>query len=197
LSLSACQEGDDVRASPRVIRSSDTEAEEGELERRFDGPPPRARPSDRLEPWRTGPEAHAALARAAARERVDADLAAILVVERALLEADLRERGLDFLTTALDARARSTTVEVALSEGQRAYLRVLCEPRVRAAATAGGLLAIPMRLTERIDAETLDEHVQPELLSSALLWERAAVACGRTMSEWAALAALDLLATTR
>ncbi len=182
---------------PRIIRSSDAETQEGEHESHFDGPPPRARPSDRLEPWRTGADARAALAQAAADERVDVDLAATLVVERALLEADLREHSLGSLATALDACARATTVEVALSEGQRAYLRVLCEPRRRTAATQGRLLAIPMRLTERISAETLDEHVRPDLLSSALLWERAAVARGRTMSEWAMLTALELLATNR
>jgi hypothetical protein len=179
---------------PRLVSSNDSNTPPRSEDRaRFDGPPPRARPGDRLEPWPASVTARAPLAEAATREGINPDLAAILIVERTLLDEDFTRRGLDGLVPALDTRARSTVVEVVLSEAQRAYLRAICKQRiVQLQDGTRHLLAIPMRLTERITADTLDEHLRCELLPSAILWERAAVATGRTMSEWAAFAAHDL-----
>jgi hypothetical protein len=179
---------------PRVITSTDPAAHD-EAEPRPHGTPPRARPSDRLEPWSASAGARARVAEASRKENVSFDVAAIVIVERFLIARDLSIRGLASLASTLDERASTTKVELALSEPQRAYLRVLCSrPTAPLSTDTPHLVAIPMRLTERINAEALDELLQVELLASALIWERAAVATGRTMSEWAALTAADVLA---
>lgn len=122
----------------------------------------------------------------------------IVVVERALLDEEFARRGLASLMPALDDAARAARVEVPLAEPQRAYLRALSSGRKHAAPDATStFVALPMRLTDRVASATLDACLRTELLDSALAWERAAVAAGKTMSEWAAYAALGAVASRR
>jgi hypothetical protein len=167
-------------------------------EPRFDRPPPRARPSDRLEPWPSSAAARKALAHAAREQCVAFETAAVVVVERSLLDDEFARRGLAPLTPVLDEAARAAKVEVALAEPQRAYLRALYPSRNSAAPnTMPAPVVLPMRLTDRVASATLEACLRAELLDSALAWERAAVAAGLTMSEWAAWAALDAVASRR
>lgn len=158
----------------------------------FDGPPPRTRPSDRLEPWPSSPDALDALARAARERQIPFATAAAVIVERSLLDTELHRRGLSSLIPALDQRARAAQVTLALTEPQRAYLRAISTSRFGAAVDeTPALVALPMRLSDRVAVATLDECLRPELLDSALIWEQAAAASGQSMSEWAAFAALE------
>lgn len=180
----------------RVIRPD--RIDEDPDEPRFDRPVPRARPSDRLEPWPSSAAALKALARAARERCVAFETAAVVVVERSLLDDEFARRGLAPLTPVLDEAARAAKVEVALAEPQRAYLRTLCSSRAGTVSnTMPALVLLPMRLTDRVASATLDACLRAELLDSALAWERAAVAAGLTMSEWAAWAALDSVASRR
>ncbi|MEX2646445.1 MAG: hypothetical protein WD249_09300 [Gaiellaceae bacterium] len=127
----------------------------------------------------------------AAREaRLPFETAAAILVERALLDDDLGALGLGSFASLLDAAAAEAAISIELSEGQSAYLRVLYGNERRPAENTTCLVAIPMRLTERIGDEGADRLLRAKLLPSARLWERAAVISGRTMSEWATLAAL-------
>jgi hypothetical protein len=127
------------------------------------------------------------LALAATEERVDFSLAAVVVVERMLIEEDLRLAGHGPALTILDGAASATRVMVELSEPTSAYLRAL-EGGSAAASRVRDSVRLPMRLTERVGARTLERLLDARMLRSALAWERAAVLSGRTMSEWAALA---------
>lgn len=154
--------------------------------------PPRTRPYERLEPWPLTEETARRLAAAANARQLPFETTGALVVERTLLARDLSMPGRDSFTTALDEIASRMRVERALTEPQSAYLRALSPSRLPAVRTANlpHLLPLPMRLIERIGEGGLDGAVDVTLLESALLWERAAVLNGRTMSEWAALTAL-------
>src|SRR5260221_11821273 len=90
-------------------------------EPRVDRPLPRARPSARLEPWPSSAPARKALAHAARERCVAFETAAVVVVERSLLDNELARRGLAPLTPVLDEAARAAKVEFALAEPQRAY----------------------------------------------------------------------------
>ena len=173
-----------------VTRAGDLD--ECPVDERFDSPPPRTRPSDRLEPWPCSPDARLALARAARERQISFATAAVVVVERSLLDTELRERGLSSLIQTLDARARTAQVTLALAEPQRAYLRELSTSRNRDFVDeTPALVALPMRLSDRVAAATVDACLHPELLDSALAWERAATASGQSMSEWVAFTALE------
>lgn len=162
--------------------------------RGFEAPTPAARPADRCEPWpvEDGPQLRS-LAAAADVCGLSLELAAVLVVERALLAGELAEYGFDGLPRRLDAMAARAKVTVELAEPLSAYLAALSRRRPRGAAgSLPRLLAVPMRLTERILARPGRPQLDATLLRSALAWERAAVLEGRTMSEWAAVKALEL-----
>jgi len=158
----------------------------------WDAPLPTARPADRCEPWTlVSSEGAAALAAAAAEERIDFLLATVLVVERSLVEEDLRYGGLGTTLPILDRTASKARVRIALSEPMSVYLRTL-EGAATAASSMRESVRIPMRLTERVAERTLERLLDARMLRSALAWERAAVLSGRTMSEWALLQALSL-----
>ena len=163
----------------------------------FDGPLPESRPSDRLEPWIIGVQTAADFAAAAIELGVPFQLAAIVVVERTLAEADLEACGAAGVIRHLDATAQASAVALELSEPQSAYLRALSRPlseRLVGSSRESRLrrsVALPMRLTERIGAADIDQLLKSDAIASALAWERAAVLEGRTMSEWAALRALQ------
>jgi len=108
------------------------------------------------------------------------------------IEEDFAARGLCAMTARLDVLAASAEVVIGLSEAQSAYLRVLSRGSAQQTGALPRLLPVPMRLIERIGQEGLVRRVDPALLETALLWERAAVLSGRTMSEWAALALLEI-----
>jgi hypothetical protein len=163
------------------------------FERGFEAPMPTARPADRCEPWPITERAQVhALAIAAARYGVSLELAAVLVVERALLAGELAEHWRHELDDRLDAEALEARVAVELSEPLSAYLAALSGHTRVEARSLPRMLALPMRLTERILARQGQPQLDAALLTSALAWERAAVLEGRSMSEWAALKALAL-----
>lgn len=175
----------DARFAPRVIDGGRTDAS-GAPE------PPLTRPGDRLEGW---PATRAAVQRmraAAERSSVATTTAFAIVVERALIQRDLEQRGLAQRAPELDAIAARMTVNTPISDGLSEYLRVLYDHRAKESAPPP-LVPIPMRLTERISAAVLDELLDPDLFPSALRWERAAAVSGLTMTEWAAFALLDLV----
>jgi hypothetical protein len=167
----------------------------GAVERaRFDAPPPSARPSERLEPWTLSEDRRArALGVAAAKLDVPFQLAAAVVVERSLLRDDFAALGLNHMLDRLDEEAAQAIVAIELSEALSAYLRALAGCARQPSRAHAHLAALPMRLIERIGSVGPVPHLDETLLESALLWERAAVRAGRTMSEWATLKALELL----
>jgi len=152
------------------------------------------RAGDRHEPW-TLPvgDALRALAGAAGEAGVDVELAVRLTVECALVCDDLRAAGVD--PAALDAVAAAERVAGELDAAAAAYLRRLTGRRRGTAARALGEVVtagLPLRLSARLLAADLDALVAAVPLERALAWETAAVLAGRTMSEWAPLAALRL-----
>jgi hypothetical protein len=158
----------------------------------FDAPPPRARPSERFEPWPIAEETARPLAEAAARRGLLPETAGPILIERALLEEDFAARRLGGMTVRLDELAARAEVEIELSEAQSAYLRALSRGSAKQAVAHPRLLPVPMRLTERLGEEGIAKRLAPGPLGAALLWERAAVLSGRTMSEWATLAMLEV-----
>jgi hypothetical protein len=181
------------RTALRVVGGDGDEAG-GVFERGFEAPPPTARPADRCEPWfiEDGAELRA-LADAASRGGVAFGLAAVLVVERRLLAVELATQGLDGeFARRLDAEAACANVTVELSASLSAYLVALSGHSREAAGSVTAPVALPMRLTERILARQVEPQFDAALLPSALMWERAAVLEGHTMSEWAALKVLEL-----
>jgi hypothetical protein len=169
------------------------ETAEAQRDPGFDAPAPKARPSDRCEPWPTDDDDRlTSLAGAAAELGVSLDLAVIVVVERSLVADDLVDRARDEIVERLDAEAAKAFVAIELSEPLSAYLCALTSYDRAAARLLPRLIALPMRLTERIGAQGPTARLDAALLKSALSWERAAVLQGRTMSEWATLKALEL-----
>lgn len=175
------------RFAPRVIDGGRSEAIGVE------DPPALTRPSDRFEGW-SATEASVLRVRAAARRAsIPLTTALVIVVERALIGLELADRGLARHAAHLDAIASRTTVTKPLSDGLSEYLRALYDGGSAHEDALPSLVPIPMRLTERVLAVSVDELLRPDLLPSALVWERAAVACGLTMTEWATSALLDLV----
>lgn len=177
-----------------MLVSAAPEIDAGPFERgRFDGPPPLARPSDRLEPWllESGPSV-IAFANAAYQRGVPFQTAVSVVLERQLLGEVLGRNGIATVVAILDAQAQVATVECELSDGLAAYVRVL-SPRSRDFERASPrIVALPMRLSERLDgSDSIVPRLDSRLLDSALAWERAAALRGLTMTEWAGLAALS------
>lgn len=177
----------------RVVTGDRSEGVGAErFERGFEAPTPTARPADRCEPWPVEDEPQLRALAAAAAGGISLELAAVLLVERALLASELAAHGVDELADRLDAEAARATVAVELSEPLSAYLFALSGRGRGAAGSLPRVLALPMRLTERILSRQGRPQLDAALLSSALAWERAAVLEGRTMSEWAAVKAFEL-----
>lgn len=171
------------------------------------------RAGDRHEPWTlpAGDALHA-LADAAAAAGVEFELAVRLCVERALVREDLRAAGADL--ARLDALAAAADVAAPVNAADCAYLRRLTRrdpaPQRRELGDAV-IVGLPARLSARLltalpalageapggaAAEALDDLLADANadVESALAWEIAAVLDGRTISEWAPLAALRALA---
>ena len=119
-------------------------------------------------------------------------LAAGGVQEIVLVAQDLAAYGRDELTGLLDAAAGRARVAIELSEPLSAYFAALSPRRQGEEGSLPQVLALPMRLTERIGVRGGCLRLEAALLASALAWERAAVLEGRTMSEWAFVMALGL-----
>lgn len=169
------------------------EAVEARRDPGFEAPAPTARPSERCEPWPVDDQGCLrSLAAAAVELGVSVELASVVVVERSLLADDLSARGFDEISARLDAEAARASVTIELSESLSAYLCALSSHDRGTSRSLPRLIALPMRLTERIGADGGAARLDAMLLASALSWERAAVLEGRTMSEWATLKALEL-----
>jgi hypothetical protein len=144
------------------------------------------RPGELHEPLPLSPAAAEDLARAARACGTDCDVLGSVLLEAALAVEDLGERRF----TALDPLA-SVPPGLALSAAEAGYLRALGvgrRPRI-VHARPRPAIPVPVRLTARLaqlDVERELARVPPAL---ALRWERAAVARGRTLSEWALLRA--------
>jgi hypothetical protein len=186
----------DSRSGALRLVAGDRAEETADAARRdpgIDAPTPTARPSERCEPWPVGDQHRLrSLAAAAAERGISLELAIGVVVERSLLADDLAARRLDEVAARLDAEAAHASVTIALSEPLSTYLCALTSHDRGASRSLPQLIALPMRLTERIGASGPAARLDATLLQSALSWERAAVLEGRTMSEWATLKALEL-----
>jgi hypothetical protein len=143
------------------------------------------RPADRSEPWIPGKfELVNDLARVASVVGLDLNLSAVLIIERALIEAEFEARCERLDSRRLDSTAAATAVVIELSAATADYLRVL-NPRAGGPSPAPTTLRLPMRLGDRILRFGLEPLLRPELLTSALAWERASALAGQTMTEWA------------
>lgn len=148
---------------------------------------PTVRPTERHEPWSISGVAIADLERAASDAGVELSVAVAVVVERRLLLDLLPEarRGEEWL----DRRAAQVRARTALSAASAAYLRALTNgsrPRSEAApAWTLGHVALPARLSDRLFAAWPPAPaLRADELRPALLWERAAVLSGLTLTEW-------------
>jgi hypothetical protein len=157
--------------------------------------PTACRPTDALEPWRipVTPQLRR-LAKKAGALGLALDTAAAVVVERSLV---IREHALEAVLLEVDHRAAVSAVQRPLSAASAAYLRTLscggaARPKVQGPKV---ILALPARLNDRIGSlDALCDLVEPDTLATALDWERAAVAGGWTLTEWAVGEALALRA---
>lgn len=156
------------------------------------------RAGDRHEPW-TLPASPAlrALAEAALAAGIELELALRLCLERALVVADLRAVGVE--VARLDSLAARACVSGALDAADCAYLRRLTRREDAGSARPLGdaiIVGLPSRLTARLLAAGPEELLERAGLDveAALSWEIAAVLDGRTISEWAPLAALRVRA---
>jgi hypothetical protein len=142
------------------------------------------RPADRSEPWIPGkPELVNDLARVASVVGLDLNLSGVLIVERALIAAEFEVRRERLDSRRLDSIAAATAVAIELSAATADYLRTL-NPRTGGPSPSPTTLRLPMRLGDRILRFGLEPLLRPELLTSALAWERASALAGHTMTEW-------------
>lgn len=149
------------------------------------------RAGDRNEPWTLAvDDAVRTLAGSAFAMGIDFELACRLAIECALVGDDLRAVGVE--PSSLDAVAAAQPVEEQLDAAASAYLRRLTQrPDVERRELGEAVtLGLPVRLGARLLRADLDALVASADLARAIAWETAAVLAGRTMSEWAPLAAL-------
>jgi hypothetical protein len=140
-----------------------------------------------------------ALALAVANSNLDTSCAVELCLERALVVHDLAAVGYPQLYERLLTVAGKIPVRRALPAAKARYLQMLIAARdldplhATADGASGAIVDVPYRLFPRVTA-IVDEIVSAGVdhLAEALTLEIAAVADGRTMSEWTALAALRL-----
>lgn len=171
--------------------------------------PPRRlprRPGERREPL--GAVVSPRLRAAASARGLDVRCAAELCLERALVVRDLATFGRDDLYPPILATAAAVTVTESLPPAKARYLRMLVVSRDRVGneldAPRGAsheaddarddvVVDVPLRLFPRV-ARVADAvaNATEDDLAEALALEIAAVSDGRTMCEWAAVAALEL-----
>jgi hypothetical protein len=151
-----------------------------------------SRAGDRLEPWALpATSVVARLAERAAAAGLDPDLAVRLCVEVALAQVTLRQVGVDPQT--VDRLAEAPRFQRRLDDRDAAYARRLThaagDPQpgpTRSLATVG----LPLRLTAQLHDVDLTDLLRDADPVQARSWELTALAEGRTISEWALLAAL-------
>ena len=119
-----------------------------------------------------------------------ASLAALLAIECALTRETLRTAGAETLLGAIDREASAARIHVGLGDPTRAYLRALDGADNIQQEGPMTQVRLPMRLTDRIAGREIAPLLDAAELDRAVSWERAATLAGRTMGEWAALAAL-------
>lgn len=156
------------------------------------------RTGDRHDPWTLkASEPVRVLARGAAARGVDLELAVRLTVEHALVRRDLIAIGVDAGT--VDLVAHAARVSDRLDASAATYLRRLTHPRDGVRSNLGDSITVglPLRLTARLLAVSIETLIREADLDRAIAWEVAAVVAGRTMSEWAPLAALSAGASAR
>ena len=125
------------------------------------------------------------MAQAANSAGLDTNLAVVLIVERALIEAEYKLRTRNLSVERLDARAECAQVTMELTPATADYLRAL-NPRIANASPTPATFRLPMRLSDRIlRLGGIRCLLKSEVLRSGTSWERAAVLSGQTMSEWA------------
>ncbi|MDO8212386.1 hypothetical protein [Conexibacter sp. CPCC 206217] len=153
------------------------------------------RAGERNEPWTLAASLPLRrLAGAAYAIGIDLELALRIALESELACRDLRDAGVD--PALLDAAAAAQRVDGQLDAAASAYLRRLTHERdsprrdVDDAVTVG----LPARLSARLLRADLDHLLSTADIARAIRWETAAVLTGRTISEWAPLAALRLAA---
>jgi hypothetical protein len=137
------------------------------------------------------------LCRAAAARRVDPGVALTLLVERALVLDDLRWLGHDVedARTVLGLEAAEQPAPL-LGPGQpnAGYARALNGLAPAGTRDLRGIPSLPARVLARVDdarvEAILDETPLTLALGEAVAWERAALATGRSMAEWALLVLL-------
>jgi hypothetical protein len=138
------------------------------------------------------------LASAAAERGLELGCAIELCLERALVLRDLEAVGRASLYPRLLALAEPARVRRALPQAKARYLQFLVGARERSRGGShdgcGGdvTIDVPLRLFPRVVDVAEDADLDATALCEALRLEIAAVSDGRTMSEWAALAALAL-----
>jgi hypothetical protein len=156
------------------------------------------RPGERREPL-TLPRLPNNLAVAAEARGLELSCAVELCLERALVLRDLADLDrLGLYARVLDRAAR-TPVRRPLSPAKARYLQMLVTARDRPPVPSGAdssknkaVVDVPLRLFPRV-LDIVDEAILGDCdLHAALQIEIAAVSDGRTMSEWAAFAALHL-----
>lgn len=159
--------------------------------------PPR-RPGERREPL-VVPHLPLELGQAAAERGFDLGCAVELCLERALVVRDLADVGVASLYPRLLALAATTRVGRALPAAKAHYLQVLLaaldrgsEPTAKEHGAKETVIDIPLRLFPRVVDVVPSAQLDANALDEALRLEVAAVGTGRSMSEWAVLAALGL-----
>jgi hypothetical protein len=162
--------------------------------------PPRRlprRPGERREPLAL-PNLPTALVVAATASQLELGCAIELCLERALVVRDLSELGRSDLYPPLLELVASARIRRGLPTAKARYLQTLLAARERPGfmpdSERGGsdtVVDVPLRLFPRV-LDVVNEGFDAQQLDEAIRLEVAAVADGRTMSEWAALSALRL-----
>jgi hypothetical protein len=155
------------------------------------------RPGERREPLAL-PNLPTALVVAATASQLELGCAIELCLESALVVRDLSELDLSDLYPPLLELAASARVRRGLPTAKARYLQMLLAARERPGfmsdSERGGsdaVVDVPLRLFPRV-LDVVNECFDARQLDEAIRLEVAAVADGRTMSEWAALSALRL-----
>lgn len=134
-------------------------------------------------------ELDSSLRAGAAEAGVAVSTTAAILIEFALLSADLRGLALDPET--LNSAAVRCKIARRLSAAEADYLRLLSARRW--SRPDEGPITAPVRLLGRLPLLDLGKSLDLERLDRALQWEIAALAEGRTMTEWGLHAALQRL----
>jgi len=131
------------------------------------------------------------VASAAAGAQISTDVAGTVLLEAALVLVDVPDAG-----PVLVVAAREAAVRYALTAADAHYLRSLTmrHPIDRASAPPV-TISVPVRLLCRAAEIDVAIAIGSGHIETALAWEIAAVASGRTMSEWALVTLLSAAAS--